>query len=247
VEYNNKNFFDETSEFYNSMIDSEAAIDRRVKLFSKLKIQDGFVADLGCGSGIDSIALNKCGNTVEAFDPSPQMIALAERTVAERGLSINFYNYPIEDIPNQFNEKYSFICSLGNTIANIDSNNLIRAFQKIKKVIKPNGRALIHILNYNLLLSKRERIVNITENDETTFIRFYDFIDDHIVFNILKFAKEDTRRHKLISTKLFPHTFEVISTVLSKTNFSDLDFYGNFNFEMFDPTKSKDLLISVTK
>ncbi len=247
MEFNNKTFFDETSEFYNSMINSETAIDRKVKLFSKLKINNKTVADLGCGSGVDSIALSKCGNTVDAFDPSIKMIELAEKTAAAKGFNVDFHNFAIEDIPTQFDEKYSFICSLGNTIANVDPKNLIRAFQKIKDILQPNGRALIHILNFHLILSKKERIVNITEKEGIQFIRFYDFVNDHIVFNILKFTYENPKEYKLISTELFPHTFETIFTILNKVNFSDLDFYGSFNFEMFEIANSKDLLISVTK
>ena len=247
MEYSNKIFFDETSEFYNSMIDSDTAINRKVNLFSKLKVNNGIVADLGCGSGIDSIALSMCGNTVDAFDPSLNMIKLADKTSVEKGFNVNFHNFAIEDIPKQFNKKYSFICSLGNTIANVDSKNLTRAFQKTKKILQPNGQALIHILNFDMILSKKERIVNITANGNTHFIRFYDFIDSHIVFNILKFTKENPKEYKLISTKLFPHTFEKIFEILNKINFSSLDFYGSFNFEMFEITKSKDLLILVTK
>ena len=247
MEYSNKIFFDETSEFYNSMIDSDAAIDRKVKLFTKLKVNNGIVADLGCGSGIDSIALSICGNNVDAFDPSPKMVKLAEKTSVEKGFNVNFHNFGIKDIPKQFDDKYSFICSLGNTIANVDSKNLTRAFQKIQKILQPNGRALIHILNFDLILSKKERIVNITEKKDTHFIRFYDFIDNHIVFNILKFTKENPKEYKLISTKLFPHTFKTIFEMLNMGNFSNLDFYGSFNFEMFDIANSKDLLILVTK
>lgn len=247
MEYNNTSFFDETSEFYDSMIDSNRAIDRKIKLFSKLKVKYEIVADLGCGSGIDSMALSECNNAVDAFDPSPKMIKLAEKTALENTFEINFHNFAIEDIPKQFDEKYSFICSLGNTIANIDPKNLTQSFQKIKNILKPNGRALIHILNFNLILSKKERILNITETGNTNFIRFYDFVDDHIVFNILKFTKDNPKKYKLISTKLFPHTSESILRKLNTANFSSVDFYGSFNFEMFDIANSKDLLISITK
>lgn len=229
------------------MIDSETAIDRKVKLFSKLKIKNEIVADLGCGSGIDSFALSKCNNTVDAFDPSPKMIELAEKTVMESKFEINFHNFTIEDIPKQFDEKYSFICSLGNTIANVDHDNLRQSFQKVEKILKPNGRALIHILNFDLILSKKERILNITEKGNTNYIRFYDFADDHIVFNILKFTKDNPKKYKLISTKLFPHIFETIFTTLNKINFSNLCFYGNLNFEKFDIANSKDLFILITK
>ena len=247
MEYNNNFFFDEASEFYNSMINSESLIDKRVKLFTELTIKNGIVADLGCGSGIDSVALSRCGNIVDAFDPSTKMIELAKTSVAGSKGNIDFHNFSIENIPEQFNEKYSFVCSLGNTIANIDSNKLILAFQKAKEILQSNGQALFHILNYDLILSKKQRIVNITSSDAIQFIRFYDFLDNHVIFNILKISQNNLNEHKLISTKLFPHTFETIFTVLSKINFSELRFYGGFNFEEFDVRKSKDLLISVTR
>ncbi|VAX28394.1 hypothetical protein MNBD_IGNAVI01-2810 [hydrothermal vent metagenome] len=247
MEYNNKKFFDETSKFYNSMINSEAAVERKIKLFTKLKIKGLVTADLGCGSGVDSIGLSTLGNEVDAFDPSPKMIGLAEKSSVEKRLDIHFHNFAIEDIPKQFNEKYSFVCSLGNTIANISPNNLLPAFQRIKDILKLEGRALIHILNFDLILSKKERIINITENSEISFVRFYDFFDDHIVFNILKFVKENPKEHELISTKLYPHTFATIFTMLNEVNFSGLEFYSNFNFEIFDITRSKDLIISLTR
>lgn len=247
MEYNNKNFFDETSKFYNSMINSDAAVERKIKLFTKIKIKNQTAADLGCGSGVDSIALSALGNKVDAFDPSPKMIELAEKSAVEKKIDIHFHNFAIEEIPKQFNGKYSFICSLGNTISNISPNNLLPAFQRIKDILKPNGHALIHILNFDLILSRKERIINITENSGTSFVRFYDFFDDHFVFNILKFTKQNTKEYKLISTKLYPHTFATIFKILNKTNFSDSEFYGNFNFGNFDITNSKDLIISLTK
>ncbi len=247
MEYNNKDFFDETSEFYNSMINSEMAIEKKRKLFAKLKITNQTVADLGCGSGVDSIALSALGNSIDAFDPSPKMIELAQRNAVEKELDIHFHNFAIEEIPNRFNEKYSFICSLGNTIANIVPNNLLLAFQKIKDILEPNGQALIHILNFDLILFKKERIINITENSDSNFVRFYDFGDDYLIFNILKFTKKIPKEHKFISTKLYPHTFETIFTILNKVNFNNMEFYSNFNFQPFEVNNSKDLIISLKK
>lgn len=247
MEFNNLEFFNKSSKFYNLMINPETAINRKCELFNNLNIINMPTADLGCGSGNDSIALSMCGNRVDAFDPSSQMLELARRNAISKGLSIEFYNYEIQGIPEKFNQKYSFICSLGNTVANISPKNLNKVFQKIKDLLQKNGQALIQILNYDLILTKKERIISINKNEENNFIRFYDFEEDHLKFNILKFSSSNLNDHEIISTKIYPHSFTVISKFISGVGFSGKEFFGNFNFEVFDPKHSNDLIILLKK
>ncbi|MEN8194507.1 MAG: hypothetical protein ABFS12_16930, partial [Bacteroidota bacterium] len=148
---------------------------------------------------------------------------------------------------NRFNKKYTFICSFGNTIANINSKNLNQSFKKINDVLQRNGQAIIHILNYAQILLNKERIINITQNKDLHFVRFYDFADDCLIFNILKYSKSNSKEHELLSTEIYPHTYETILAILNTFSFKELNFYGSLNFEKFDVAKSKDLFISLIK
>ncbi len=247
MEIGNKEFFDQTSEFYDAMINAEEAIKRKLDLFQRLEISKENTADLGCGSGVDSIALYKLNNKVDAFDPAPKMIELAKNNSTIRGLSINFNVNSIEDIPVEFDNKYSFICSLGNTVVNVKPDNLRKVFVRMKDLLKSNGKIFIQILNYDLLLSKRERIISINQSVIKQFIRFYDFQDDNLIFNILQFSRDDSKDHNLISTKLYPHKFETIKEVIKEVGFRKSKFYGNFNLDEFKIDNSKDFVMLLTK
>lgn len=243
----NKEFFDQTSEFYDAMINAEESIKRKLDLFQRLEISKENTADLGCGSGVDSIALYKLNNKVDAFDPSPKMIELAKNNSTIRGLGINYNVNSIEDIPTDFDNKYSFICSLGNTIANVKPENLRKVFVRMKDLLKSNGKNFIQILNYDLLLSKRERIISINQSGNQQFIRFYDFQDDNLIFNILQFSRNDSKDYNLISTKLYPHKYETINEVIKEVGFKKSKFYGNINLDEFKINNSKDLVMLLTK
>ena len=229
------------------MIDSEKAIEKKLMLFESLKITNKQSADFGCGSGIDSIALSKLNNKVDAFDPSSKMLELAKKNSVSANPIINFYNHSIEDIPQKFNNKYEFICSLGNTIANVEPENLRKVFIRIKESLKPNGKIIIQILNYNLILSQKERVISIDNCDDNQFVRFYDFQDNHLVFNILQFSREDSQNYNLISTNLYPYKYETIRKIVEEVVFRQSKYYGNFNFDEFQADKSKDLIIILTK
>ena len=70
-------------------------LKRKKELFSKIFSSfSGNVADLGCGSGIDSYSLAKNGFLVDAFDPSIKMIQLAENKYSEFLKKIKFHNIP---------------------------------------------------------------------------------------------------------------------------------------------------------
>jgi len=247
MKYNNQTFFDKASTFYDSMINIENAINRKVELFNKLKVSYERAADLGCGSGADAIALSQNGCSVDAFDPSSQMIESAKINSTIHKSHINFYNYALENIPDSFNNKYTFASSLGNTLPNIDPKNLLTALSNSFKILKDNGRLIIQILNYELVLKKHERIVNITEKNGFFFVRFYDFKDDYLVFNILKFSKDNPKDKILISTDLFPYTFNQISELLNSLDFKSVNYFGDNELNSFDKTSSKDLIIFLEK
>jgi 2-polyprenyl-3-methyl-5-hydroxy-6-metoxy-1,4-benzoquinol methylase len=188
------------------MISFEKAVVSKKKAMSKLiNSQMQFAADLGCGSGVDSIALASLGLKVTAFDPSSEMIKAAKKNARGEGLKIDFNNYSIDSIPKSFNEKFDFAVSLGNTFANIKKEKFKKSIFKCFDMLKSSGVLLIQILNYKKVVEIKKRIVNITEGNNKYFIRFYDFLNEEIIFNILTFNKIKPSENRLLSTKLFPY------------------------------------------
>lgn len=206
----NKNFYNAFAEQYNSMINFENALPRRIELISNfVEKHHNTAADLGCGSGIDSISLSKIGLRVVAFDPSSEMLNLArEKAIETNTGNIKFSEFPISEIPEEYFNKFDFITSLGNTLSNISNEDVSSSINNIFRLLKGNGRAIIQIVNYNRLIVNDDRILNIASGEKKTYVRFYDYFENHINFNILSFTTDAPENRSLITTKVYPHKSE---------------------------------------
>jgi len=244
----NKVFFDELASEYDQMIAFEKAVENK-KMFLKnfIKPEMKYAADLGCGSGVDSISLVSLGLKVTAFDPSVEMLEIAKKNIEKEKAKVTFHNRSIDSISEEFDNQFDLVISLGNTFANIGKEQLVKSLQRCKKILKPQGILLIQILNYEKILSEKQRIVNITEGVDKYFIRFYDFVGTEIIFNILIFNKQKPSEHKLISTKLFPYMLDDFHNAMNRVGFSEVEFFSDLEFTVFNKELSKDLIIRAIK
>jgi glycine/sarcosine N-methyltransferase len=244
----NESFFNSISEFYDKMTGFEKVLSGRRDAYKKF-IPKGanITADLGCGTGLDSIALTLNGLNVTAFDISKGMLDKASEKARILNLQIDFQNYSLADIPSGYNNRFSFAVSMGNTLANLDMAEIKRAVNNIYSILIPGGKLLLQILNYEKVIKKKERIVKITEEEEKYYVRFYDFHADTLDFNILSFDKKELKNKQLVTTKLYPYTYNELTELLSAQGFSEIKYFGNLNMGLFDREKSQDLIISADR
>jgi len=230
------------------MIPFEKAIKRKEELFKNL-FKDNYktIADIGCGTGSDSLALTGLGYNVTSFDPSAQMLNKARINAKSSGIDLDFYQFGAAQIPDDFNGKYDVVISFGNSFANIPTEEFECSVCRCYSLLKEKGELYIQILNYKKILLEKKRIVSITTGKEKYFVRYYDFNENQIVFNILQFDKSDPSDHQLISTKIYPYTSNDFTPVLKKAGFKNFNYYGGFNFTPFDSQKSNDLIITAVK
>lgn len=244
----NKVFYDELASDYDSMISFEKAVENKEKLFKNFVTAEmKSAADIGCGSGAESIALSLLGLKVTSFDPSYEMIKLAEANVERMNIEIDFRNYFADNIPKEFDDQFDLVVSLGNTFANIPEASFIASLKRCYDILKLNGQLIIQCLNYEKILNENKRIVNITESADKFFIRFYDFTTEHIGFNILIFSKSNPSEQKLISTKISPYSQENFRSGLESAGFNSVKFYSDFQFTPFNNYQSKDLVVQAVK
>jgi ubiquinone/menaquinone biosynthesis C-methylase UbiE len=244
----NKAFYDELSSDYDAMISFEKAVENKKKLLKNFVIDEmKSAADIGCGSGVDSISLSSLGLKVIAFDPSSEMLKIATANAKRINVKVEFHNYTADNIPAEFNNQFDLVVSLGNTFANISQNKFTDSIKGCHNLLKPKGQLIIQVLNYHKLNAEKQRIVNITEGTNNYFIRFYDFLEEHILFNILTFSKTDPAQNKIISTKIYPHTQENFIFGLETAGFNAFQFYSNFELSSFNREQSKDLIVRAFK
>ncbi len=243
----NENFYDSFAKDYNRMIPLEKQIESKKNIFSNfLSAETKTAADLGTGSGADSIALTKLGLQVKAFEPSSQMIKRAKKNFSKTNVEVDIYKNKVGEINASFHNSFDLVISFGNTFANINRDEIKASIEKVINLLKPNGKAFIQILNYDKILKEKERIVNITGSDEKQFIRFYDFCDGNVFFNILSFNKNELSNRKLITTEIFPYTHSFWQG-LNQANDCKMEFFGDADLKKFEKSTSPNLIIKINK
>ena len=244
----NEKFFDNVSVFYDSMINFQSSLEKRVKAFAKF-ITPGMrtAADLGCGTGLDSIALSKLGLKVTGFDISTQMIDKAIKNSKKHKCEIDFHKSSLERIPSEFTNKFDIALSLGNSIANLSNDKLQTAFNKIFKILKENGKFILQILNFDLIKKKNNRILKISKNDKYTFIRFFDIDKKYFKLNLLSFDSQTPDENKLLTTKLYPYSAGYLKSCLKKSGFKNVNIFGNLLLNKYDKNVSNDVIIISNK
>jgi glycine/sarcosine N-methyltransferase len=244
----NNIFYDELASDYDAMISFDKAVENKKAHLKKLITPEmKSAADIGCGSGVDSIALASLALNVTAFDPSVEMLKASKANAERMNVEINFRNCTADNIPGEFDRKFDLVVSLGNTFANIPEENFYASLKMCYDILKPNGQLLIQVLNYEKILNEKKRIVNITKAGDNYFIRFYDFAIEHIVFNILYFSKSNPSNQRLISTKIYPHSIKNFESGLKEAGFRSIQFYSNMGLLPFTSNLTADLVIRSQK
>ena len=145
----NNTFYDELAADYDEMISFDSAVGKKKTLLKSFVIAEmKSAADIGCGSGVDSIALASLGLKVTAFDPSTEMLKVAKANSNKMSVKIGFHNYSADNIPEDFNNQFDLVVSLGNTFANIPKEKFLASLQRCYEILRPKGQLLIQVLNY---------------------------------------------------------------------------------------------------
>lgn len=240
-------FYDSISDIYEKMIDFEKNLELRIDAYKNIFPATGNLLDIGCGIGLDSIALSKNGHTVTAIDISPKMIEELNINAQKYQVNINSSIGSFDSISKKLNASFDYIISVGNTIAHLNPIELKSAVKKIYTKLKCGGKLFLHILNYDMILKENKRINNIASRDGKIIIRFYDFEKFEIRFNILSFSADSPKEHSLVTTTHYSHSKSLINKYLKASGFRKIRFAGNFSGEKYSERNSKDLFVEAVK
>jgi ubiquinone/menaquinone biosynthesis C-methylase UbiE len=126
-------------------------------LFSSLKGSRGRLLEVGCGIGVDSIQLAKCGFDVTACDLTENAIRVAKEFATRRGVDVDFVVGNAEglDFPDEsFDAAYSFGV-LHHT------PDISRAVEEVRRVLRPGGTAYVMLYHKYSLVNLVHRVLRL--------------------------------------------------------------------------------------
>lgn len=241
----NSEFFNKLSDDYDQMIDFENSLKNKSRtLLNFISPTDRYALDLGCGTGADSITLSKLNLVVDAVDHSKGMLKQAILNAKRFDTEINFIHSSLNDLDLTAKE-YDIIVSLGNTMANIDSNDLGILMKKLWAYLSNGGKIVIQIINFAKLPASGTHILNTFENDAVSIIRKYHIKPKSIDFIIDKTDKIKKNSSQII-TKLYPHSVDDFEKFAKEIGFT-LEIYGDLNKSPFKAKESSNLVAVLIK
>jgi SAM-dependent methyltransferase len=244
-------FYEGLSATYDRMTRFESRLDREKTILRTWVDRYGLgsVLDAACGTGLHVIALRKLGITAIGTDISAPMIQKALENAKANSVDAEFVMAGMTDLRDAVETEFDAVFCLGNSIPHLLSNrDLIGAFESFAGILKPGGLLLLQLLNYERILASRNRIVGNHSDGNLEFVRFYDFHDPLIRFNILVIDHSSKpNSHRLHSTELYPYTCKELTDALSDMSFTDVEIFGSMNRDEFDPSESTDLVISARR
>lgn len=220
-------FYQQIAPYYHHIFKTNAAQVNFVT--SKIPDSESSIVDVGCGIGTLSFELIKHFNNVFGIDMDAEMIQ-----VAVNGKGDNYPDFKqlsMLDLTTHFNkDSMDGIICFGNTLVHLDSLDEITDFLiQAKTVLKPNGKLLIQIVNYDRILSKSVKYLPLIENDEILFERNYEFqkLENKIGFNT-RLKVKSTNEIIENSIKLVPILKNELTLLLNNAGFESCNFYGDF-------------------
>jgi 2-polyprenyl-3-methyl-5-hydroxy-6-metoxy-1,4-benzoquinol methylase len=201
--------------------------------------------DAGCGTGFHSLLLVQLGLQVTATDISEEMLIQTRNHSKEYGFHIKTINSTFPKLRKALHKKFDSVFCLGNTFAHLlTEKEFLDSLKSFYEVMNPEGLLFLQILNYNRILAQHERIQSIKEANGKMFIRFYDYEDKLIRFNILTIEKSmDGIIHSLRSVKLRPWKAPQVVRLLRNVGFTDVKIFGSIAMEKYDAKTSKDVVL----
>lgn len=192
------------------------------------------ILDVGCATGNLTFALTHFGFPTWAFDSDAQMIEIARKSKSEDAMFPVIEQLDMRQIDERYPENYfdTVIC-FGNTLVHLQSEEETRKFiQAAYRLIMPEGKLTIQILNYQYILEQQIDTLPLIDNEHVRFERMYEFSGEtDLIDFITKLTVKSTGQIIENSTQLFAIRKDKLQEILLETGFFNLEFHGSFNGE----------------
>lgn len=222
-------FYSSIAKYYNQIFPLNEAQVQYVQ--SSLGTLDGKnILDIGCSTGQLAQKLAGLGSQVTGIDLNEEMIQIAQKENHFPTLKFVVANMLKADSFSEESTLDAVLC-LGNTLVHLDTIDEVAQFFKIiAKLLKPGGRFLVQILNYDYILDHKIEELPLIDTPKLSFIRKYDLPateNEKIIFNT-ELVIKSSRDSLFHASRLLPLRKKDVRALLEHYGFERIKFYADF-------------------
>lgn len=246
--------YDSLAVDYDRFVNWEGRLAHELPFMEQLFAGQGVrrVLDTACGTGYHSIALAQQGFEVVGTDLSSAMIRHAHLNATEAGIKARFLVAGFGEMEAQ-GESYDAVLCLGNSLPHLLTAEAVAGtLADFAAVLRPGGFLLIQNRNFDQVCAQQQRFMMPQsyheQGGEWLFVRFYDFHDETITFNMIRLWRTgDDWQQEIDATELRPILRNDLVGALATAGFDSAEFYGGYDGSAFDPASSGDLIAVARK
>ena len=231
---NQNKFYSSISKYYSEIFPYKPVQLQFVKK-QLAHIQKKKILDIGCATGELSYQLAKEGAEVIGIDLNEDLLDEAKSQKHQENLQFQTGNMLELEKDFQENEFDAVLC-FGNTLVHLpDKTAVIKMLHGVEKTLKPGGKFLLQILNYDYIFNDKITELPLIETENIRFIRKYKIDESN---PIIRFQTELVMKKEGKSvrneTPLLALRSEELKRFLSQAGFRNIEFFSNFKQEPFD-------------
>jgi 2-polyprenyl-3-methyl-5-hydroxy-6-metoxy-1,4-benzoquinol methylase len=191
-------------------------------------LKNTHVLDIGCGTGNLALDLAHEGYKVTAIDLNEGMIGEAQKKSNAGNPDFRVAN--MLEVSSDFNfDQFDGITCFGNTLVHLTENALIEHFlNSAFSILKPGGKFMLQILNYESILQKRLKNLPLIENDNIHFERLYEYSGKGLINFVTNLTIKKSGEVIHNEVLLNPLGKTALEKMLTETGFENTRFFGNF-------------------
>lgn len=201
------------------------------------------ILDIGCATGTLAYQLAGKGAKVTGIDLNEDLLKKATgsagSSVRKQELAFpvpTFHTGDMLELANDFEpESFDIVLCFGNTLVHLhEAAQVSKMFKGVSHVLKPHGKFLIQILNYDYILQERIEKLPVIETENIRFSRKYRFEANNPLIQFeteLYLKKED--KSVVNETSLLALQSDELRQLLENAGFGDVSFYSGFDHGRF--------------
>ena len=234
-----ENLYTSCAKYYDLLVikkDVEREVKFISKLFNNFKVKS--ILDVGCGTGLHLIPLNRIGFDTEGLDLSASMLKEARK----KNKKIRLYQKDMSDF--KLNKKYNAIICLSSTLISVPNFKLIKkTLGTIYTHLYSDGILLIDLPNHAKEIREqnnvKERAIYVIPKGRVDSVFFSYKEGNKWVEEWYGEAREDSKTSKFKCVwKEFIYSQTKLESYLKKTGFKILRIYGSMTGTEFNKNKS---------